>query len=57
MVKVPLVKPLSKAAVGGRLAGIFSIFKGLSFGLASAIMAVFSNAKDGLMNQNNKGRE
>ena len=35
MSKAPLVKPLSKAAVGGRLSFIFSIFKFLSFDLAA----------------------
>ncbi len=57
MAKIPLVKPLSKAAVGGRLAGIFSIFKALTFGIASALITVVSNTKDGLINPNNKGRE
>lgn len=57
MSKVPLVKPLSKAAVGKRLFGILGIFKALTFGLASAIVSVFSNTKEGLTNPNNKGRE
>lgn len=57
MAKIPMVKPLSKAAVGGRLTGIFSIFKALTFGIASALITVASNTKDGLINPNNKGRE
>ena len=57
MSKIPLVKPLSKAAVGNRLAGIFSIFKSLSFALASVFASVVSTAKDGMTNPNNKGRE
>ncbi len=57
MGKIPFVKPLSKAAVGSRLAGIFSIFKSITFGLASAFMSLAANTKDGLMNQNKHGRE
>jgi hypothetical protein len=57
MSKIPLVKPLSKVAVGRRLTGIFSIFQALSFALASAFVSVISNAKDGITNQNNKARE
>ena len=57
MTKIPLIKPLSKAAVGKRLNGIFSIFQALSFALASVFVSIVSNAKEGLTNQNNKGRE
>jgi hypothetical protein len=57
MTKLPFVKPLSKAAVGKRISGILGIFQALSFALASAFVSIISNAKDGLTNQNNKGRE
>ncbi len=57
MAKAPLVKPLSKSAVGGRLSFIFSIFKFLSFDLAAFFVSKASEAKEGLFNSKNNSRE
>ncbi len=57
MSKAPLVKPLSKAAVGGRLSFIFSIFKFLSFDLAAFFVSKAAEAKDGLFNSKGNSRE
>lgn len=57
MAKAPLVKPLSKSAIGGRLSFIFSIFKFLSFDLAAFFVSKASEAKEGLFNSKNNSRE
>ncbi len=57
MAKSPLVKPLSKSAVGGRLSFIFSIFKFLSFDLAAFFVSKASEDKEGLFNSKGNSRE
>lgn len=57
MGKTPAVKPLSKAAVGGRLAFIFSLFKLFTFDLGAFFVSKAAEAKDGLMNGKGKSRE
>lgn len=57
MAKAPLVKPLSKAAVGGRLSFILNIFKFLSFDLAAFFVSKAANAKEGLFKSNDTSRE
>lgn len=57
MSKAPLVKPLSKAAVGGRLSFIFSIFKFLTFDLAAFFVSKAAEAKEGLWKSKDNSRE
>lgn len=57
MSKAPLVKPLSKSAVSGRLSFIFSLFKFLSFDLAAFFVSKAGEAKDGLFNTKGNSRE
>lgn len=57
MGKAPLVKPLSKAAVAGRLAFIFSIFKMFTFDLAAFFVSKAGEAKEGLFNSKGKSRD
>ncbi len=57
MGKAPLVKPLSKTAVNGRLGFILSIFKFLTFDLAAFFVSCGAQAKDGLFKSKGKDRE
>lgn len=57
MGKAPLVKPLSKAAVAGRLAFIFSIFKMFTFDLAAFFVSKAGEAKEGLFSSKGKSRD
>ncbi len=57
MAKAPLVKPLSKTAVGGRLSFIFSLFKFLSFDLAAFFVSKSGEAKETLFNSKDNSRE
>lgn len=57
MAKAPMVKPLSKSAVSGRLSFIFSIFKFLSFDLAAFFVSKADEAKEGLFNSKGNSRE
>lgn len=57
MGKAPLVKPLSKSAVNGRLGFIFSIFKFLTFDLAAFFVSRGANIKEGLFHSKGQGRE
>lgn len=57
MGKAPLVKPLSKSAVAGRLGFILSIFKFLTFDLASFLVSRGAKVKDGLLKAKDQGRE
>ena len=57
MAKAPMVKPLSKSAVSGRLSFIFSIFKFLSFDLAAFFVSKAGEAKEGLFNSKGNSRE
>lgn len=57
MSKAPLVKPLSKAAVGSRLSFILSIFKFLTFDLAAFFVSKAAEAKEGLWKSKDNARE
>lgn len=57
MDKAPLVKPLSKSAVAGRLNFILSIFKFLTFDLAAFFVSRGTQVKNGLFHSKEQGRE
>lgn len=57
MSKSPLVKPLSKASVAGRLSFILSFFKLFTFDLAAFFVSKAGEVKDGLVSSKGKSRE
>ena len=57
MGKAPLVKPLSKSAVNGRLGFILGIFKFLTFDLAAFFVSCGVRVKDSLLQSKGNTRE